>query len=211
MGLAIVRRLGEMLDHSIGARSTPGMGTVISIEVPRGDANGDAPERAQTPRYEMGDFRGTILVVEDEASVRASISRLLKARGIEAIVVATAADALARVRRQEIRPDLLLCDYNLRGSTNGLTTVKDLRAALDRNVPAIVMTGDVRSEVVDRIAAQGISVLLKPFLADELLQRVARLSRESTVRQSGRHVLIVIARPNKNAAGCPAAFEILPV
>jgi CheY-like chemotaxis protein len=55
-----------------------------------------------------------------------------------------------------------------------------LRAALDRNIPAIVMTGDVRSEVVDRIAAQGISVLLKPFLADELLQRVARLSREST-------------------------------
>jgi CheY-like chemotaxis protein len=180
LGLAIVRRLGEMLDHAIGARSTPGKGTVISIEVPRGDANDDAPERAQTPRYERGDFRGTILVVEDEASVRASISRLLKVKGIEAIVVATADDALTRVRRQEIRPGLLLCDYNLQGSTDGVTTVSDLRAALGRNIPAIVMTGDVRSEVVDRIAAQGILVLLKPFLADELLQHIARLSREST-------------------------------
>ncbi len=180
LGLAIVRRLGEMLDHAIGVRSTPGMGTVISIEVPRGDTNGAAPERAQTPRYKNGDFRGIILVVEDEASVRASISRLLKARGIEAIVVATAADALMGVRRQEIRPDLLLCDYNLRGSTNGVATVKDLRAALGRNIPAIVMTGDVRSEIVDRIAAQGISVLLKPFLADEFLRCVARLSQEST-------------------------------
>jgi PAS domain S-box-containing protein len=179
LGLAIVRRLGEMLDHAIGARSTPGKGTVISIEVPRGYANGDAPERVQTPRYERGDFRGTILVVEDEASVRASISRMLKAKGIEAIVVATADDALTRVRRQEIRPDLLLCDYNLRGSTNGVSTVSDLRAALDRNIPAIVMTGDIRSEIVDPIVAQGISVLLKPFLADELLQRIARLSRES--------------------------------
>jgi PAS domain S-box-containing protein len=181
LGLAIVRRLGEMLDHAIAARSTPGKGTVISIQVPRGDANGDVPERVQTPRYERGDFRGTILVVEDEASVRASISRMLKAKGIEAIVVATADDALTRVRRQEIRPDLLLCDYNLRGSTNGVTTVSDLRAALDRNIPAIVMTGDIRSEIVDPIAAKGISVLLKPFLADELLQRIARLSRESTV------------------------------
>lgn len=175
LGLAIVRRLGEMLDHAIGARSTPGKGTVISIEVPRGDANGDAPERTQTPRYQRGDFRGTILVVEDEASVRASISRLLKAKGIGAIVVATADDALTRVRRQEIRPDILLCDYNLRGSTNGVTTVSDLRAALDRNIPAIVMTGDVRSEIVDSIAGQGISVLIKPFSADELLQQVTRL------------------------------------
>jgi CheY-like chemotaxis protein len=164
-----------MLDHTIGARSTPGKGTVISIEVPRGDANGDAPERTQTPRYQRGDFRGTILVVEDEASVRASISRLLKAKGIGAIVVATADDALTRVRRQEIRPDMLLCDYNLRGSTNGVTTVSDLRAALDRNIPAIVMTGDVRSEIVDSIAGQGISVLIKPFSADELLQQVTRL------------------------------------
>jgi CheY-like chemotaxis protein len=164
-----------MLDHAIGARSTPGKGTVISIEVPRGDANGDAPERTQTPRYQRGDFRGTILVVEDEASVRASISRLLKAKGIGAIVVATADDALTRVRRQEIRPDMLLCDYNLRGSTNGVTTVSDLRAALDRNIPAIVMTGDVRSEIVDSIAGQGISVLIKPFSADELLQQVTRL------------------------------------
>src|SRR4051794_4039163 len=42
LGLAIVRRLGEMLGHPVGARSTPGMGTVISIEVPRGDVSGDA-------------------------------------------------------------------------------------------------------------------------------------------------------------------------
>lgn len=178
LGLAIVRRLGEMLDHPIGAHSTPGKGTVITIEVPRGDGNGDRRERTQKPRYEKGDFRGTILVVEDEASVRASISRLLKERGIEAIVVATADEALARVRRQEIRPDVLLCDYNLQGSTNGVTTIGDLRAALGRNVPAIVMTGDIRSEIVEPIVAQGILVLLKPFLADELLQHIARLSRE---------------------------------
>ena len=136
-------------------------------------------ERAQTPRYERGDFRGTILVVEDEASVRASISRLLKAKGIEAIVVATADDALTRVRRQEIRPDMLLCDYNLRGSTNGVTTVNDLRAALDSEHPGHCHDRGLRSEIVDSIAGQGISVLIKPFSADELLQHVARLYQGS--------------------------------
>ena len=37
LGLAIVRRIGEVLDHRIGVHSTPGKGTVFSIEVPRGD------------------------------------------------------------------------------------------------------------------------------------------------------------------------------
>jgi len=175
LGLAIVRRMGKVLDHRIDVRSTPGRGTVFSIEVPRGDSSRDTTERAQTPRFEREDFRGTILVVEDETSVRSSLRRLLKTRGMEAIVVATANDALARISRQEIRPDLLICDYNLRGSANGVDTVNALRAALGRNVPAIVMTGDIRSEVVDRVAAHGISVLIKPFSTDELLQHMAQL------------------------------------
>ena len=178
LGLAIVRRMGEMLDHRIDARSTPGKGTVFLIEVPRGDSIHDASERAQRPRYES-DLPNVILVVEDETSVRSSLSRLLKARGVEAIAVATANDALARINRQEVRPDLLICDYNLRGSPNGLDTVRALRAELAWNIPAIVMTGDIRSETVNSIAAHGIAVLIKPFVADELLQHIARLHKES--------------------------------
>ena len=180
LGLAIVRRMGEMLDHRIDARSTPGKGTVFLIEVPRGDSIHDASERAQRPRYES-ELPNVILVVEDETSVRSSLSRLLKARGVEAIAVATANDALARISRQEVRPDLLICDYNLRGSANGVDTVNALRAALAWNIPAIVITGDIRSEIVDRVAAHGISVLIKPFLADELLQHITRLYRGSSL------------------------------
>ena len=174
-------------------RSTPGKGTVFSIEVPRGDSNRDAAESAQAPTYERGDFPGVILVVEDETSVRTSLSRLLKTKGIEAIVVATANDALARISRQEIRPDLLICDYNLRGSANGVDTVNALRAALAWNIPAIVMTGDIRSEIVDSIAAQGISVLIKPFSADELLQHVTRLLPGIDFRQSNQPGWVGIA------------------
>lgn len=185
LGLAIVRRLGQMLDHPIGAYSTPGKGTVITIEVPRGERKDDRPERARNSRYQRGDFSGTILVIEDEASVRASVSRFLKTNGVQAVVVATADDALARIRRQEIRPDVLLCDYNLQGSANGVATIGDLRAALGQNTPAIVMTGDIRSEVVEPIVAQGISVVLKPFSADELLQHIARISREAAASPAG--------------------------
>ena len=195
LGLAIVRRIGGVLGHRIDARSTPGKGAVFSIEVPRGDASNDTAEKAPTPIYEKINFPGVVLVVEDEASVRASLTRLLNMKGIDAILVATADDALTKINRQEIRPDLLICDYNLRGSANGVDTVNALRAALGWNIPAIVMTGDIRSEVVEAVAAQGISVLIKPFLADELLQQIARLHRGySPGKTTGP------APPNKNAA-----------
>jgi CheY-like chemotaxis protein len=77
---------------------------------------------------------------------------------------------LTLVTEQGLRPDVLLCDYNLRGSPDGIETIRHLRAALGRNVPAVVMTGDTRSQTVASISALGVSVLIKPFLAEELLK-----------------------------------------
>jgi CheY-like chemotaxis protein len=117
--------------------------------------------------------------------VRSALRRLFKARGIEANIVATAKDALTLVREQGMRPDLLLCDYNLRGSPDGVETIRQLRVALGRNVPAVVMTGDTRSQTVDSIAAQGVSVLIKPFLTEELLEAMrGQALRATTVNAS---------------------------
>jgi CheY-like chemotaxis protein len=115
-------------------------------------------------------FRGSVLAIEDEASVRLALGKLLKVRGVDATIVATATEALTLVREQGLRPDVLLGDYNLRGSQDSLESIKHVRAALGRNVPAVVMTGDIRSETVNSISSQGVSVLLKPFSADELLE-----------------------------------------
>jgi CheY-like chemotaxis protein len=94
----------------------------------------------------------------------------LKTKGVDATIVATATEALTLVREQGFRPDVLLCDYNLRGSSDGIETIRHLRAALGRNIPAVVMTGDTRSQTADAISAQGLSVLIKPFLTEELLE-----------------------------------------
>jgi CheY-like chemotaxis protein len=105
----------------------------------------------------------------------------LKTKGVDAIIVASAKDALTLVREQGLRPDVVLCDYNLRGSGDGIETIRQLRAALGRNVPAIVMTGDTRSQTVDAISAQGLSVLIKPFLAEELLEALRGRPPRATV------------------------------
>ena len=102
----------------------------------------------------------------------------MKSRGIGTSLVATGNDALILVTKG-IRPDLVLSDYNLRGSMNGVESIKALRSALASNVPAIVMTGDIQSKTIEAIASQNISVMIKPFLAEELLQLMTRLRRSS--------------------------------
>ena len=170
LGLAIVKRLGDILDHRVEVRSIRGEGTRFSIEVPRGRSGVEGPETAPPLLPHHDAFRGSVLAIEDEASVRLALGRLLKVRGVDATIVATATEALRLVNEQGLRPDVLLSDYNLRGSQNGLGTIKHLRVALGRNVTAAVITGDIRSETVDSISSQGVAVLIKPFSADELLE-----------------------------------------
>jgi PAS domain S-box-containing protein len=179
LGLAIVRRLGDILDHRVDVRSTPGKGTGFSIEVPRGQAYVGVSESVPTSEFDGEPFRGTVLIIEDETSVRSALNRMLTSSGIGVIGAATVSDAATLIRQKNLCPDLLICDYNLPGPMNGVESIKSLRAALASDLPAIVMTGDTRSKTMEAISSYGVSVLIKPFLGDELIQLINRLSRSS--------------------------------
>ena len=179
LGLAIVRRLGEILDHRVDVRSTPGKGTGFSIEVPQGRAYVGVSESVPTSDLDGEGFCGTVLVIEDERSVRSALNRILTSSGIGVIGAATVGDAAALIKQKNVSPDLVLCDYNLPGPMNGVESIKSLRADLAWDLPAIVMTGDTRSKTMEAIASYGVSVLVKPFLGNELIQLINRLSRSS--------------------------------
>jgi CheY-like chemotaxis protein/anti-sigma regulatory factor (Ser/Thr protein kinase) len=179
LGLAIVRRLGEILDHRVDVRSTPGKGTGFSIEVPRGRVEAGVSKPLPTPAAGDEVFRGTVVVIEDETSVRSALNRMLASRGVGVIGAATVSDAASLIDQRNLNPDLVVCDYNLPGPMNGIESIKSLRAALGWDVPAIVMTGDTRSSTLETVRAYGVSVLIKPFSADELIQLINRLCRSS--------------------------------
>jgi CheY-like chemotaxis protein len=70
---------------------------------------------------------------------------------------------------------------------NGIESIKSLRAALGWNVPAIVMTGDTRSSTMEATAAYGVSVLIKPFSADQLVQLSNRLCPSSATNYGSEY------------------------
>ena len=191
LGLAIVRRLGEILGHRVDVRSTPGKGTGFSIEVPRGRASVGVSQSASVPDFDGAPFRGTVLVIEDETSVRTALDRMLTSRGIAVIGAATLSDAAALIKQKDLCPDLVLCDYNLPGPMNGVESIQALRAALAWSLPAIVMTGDTRSSTMAAIASYGVPVLVKPFLGEELIELIHRLCRTSESLDSNRSAHLV--------------------
>jgi PAS domain S-box-containing protein len=179
IGLAIVKRLGEILDHRVEVRTTPGKGTSFSIEVPR--ARADVVARDSAPMPNLGDapFSGTVLVIEDESSVRSALSRMLTSRDISVVAAATARDAAALIKQKDLVPTVVLCDYNLQGPMNGIESIKWLRATLAHHLPGIVMTGDTRWQTREAIVSYGLSLLIKPFLCEELTQLINRVHRSS--------------------------------
>ena len=99
---------------------------------------------------------GAILVVEDDPEVRELLELFLKDEGHH---VATAPDgitALELVARGAIQPDLILADYNLPNGMNGLQLVAKLREKLHRQIPVIILTGDISTGHLARYRASGL-------------------------------------------------------
>jgi PAS domain S-box-containing protein len=135
LGLAIVKRLGNLLGHRIDVQSVPDKGACFAIEVPQAKFPVQAPGRLEISPDDDELLARNVLVIEDETSVRTAITRIMKLKRIEAAVVATGDEALTWVR--SFRPDLVLSDYNLRGTMDGVQSIKALRVSLGWNVPAL--------------------------------------------------------------------------
>jgi len=106
-----------------------------------------------------------ILVVEDEARLRAIIARNLTARGHTVREAATAGDALAALNAE--LPDLLLLDINLPDRT-GWDVMREL-AARGQQVPTVILSA-VRVSPARLAEFRPLAYLPKPFPVEALLR-----------------------------------------
>jgi CheY-like chemotaxis protein len=177
LGLAIVQRLGNILGHKIAARSTPGKGSVFSIEVPLSHKQAKAGVQPELPMGRSDiPASSTILIIEDEASVRDALERWLRSEGVVGTMsVANGHEALALVTEKGARPDLVLSDYNIPGALNGIESIHALRQALSSKIPAIILTGDTQSHVIGAISKHDVAIAIKPVKVDQLKELAVTL------------------------------------
>lgn len=120
--------------------------------------------------------RGLVLVVDDEASVRRSLNRILRAEGYDVALEVDGREALEAVRR--LRPDVVLLDLVM-PVMSGLEVCREMRADPElRHTPILMLTG--MSAVRDRVRgldAGADDFLSKPPERSELLARIRSLMR----------------------------------
>ena len=181
LGLAIIRRLAELLDHPIEVDSAPGRGSRFAVVVPRAAAAG-AAMLGQHPAS-AGSLAGAVIAVIDDESVIVEAMRVWFAQwGASVCGGATSGEALDALGELGRYPDLIVADYRLGDDGLGTDAVARLRFELARPIPALLISGDASAEAIAAMRASALEVLLKPVLPGELKRRAERLIASSRER-----------------------------
>jgi two-component system, chemotaxis family, CheB/CheR fusion protein len=201
LGLSIVQRLANLLDHRVRVTSRHGQGSVFRIEVSIVSARSpsssprDLTQQARTSPPETKMRSATILVVEDDPEVRDLLELFLRDERHRPITAPDGPTALQMMRSGSVDPDLILADYNLPKDMNGLQLALRTREILNHGIPIVILTGDISSATLREVAEQNCVLLNKPVKLDELSNMVDRLLR------AGKVALTPPRPPSAKAAG----------
>ncbi|TLX64844.1 hybrid sensor histidine kinase/response regulator [Stutzerimonas nosocomialis] len=172
LGLSMIYGFARQSGGQVRLDSTPGEGTVVSLYLPRsGDALEPAGEQG-TQSTPSGALRGeTVLVVDDESTIRELIAEVLGELGYTALEAANGAAGL-ELLRSSARIDMLISDVGLPGGMNG-RQLADAARAQRPDLPVLFITGYAEHSVLGYGGLEpGMHVLTKPFSMDVLATRI---------------------------------------
>ena len=175
LGLSMVYGFARQSGGAVRITSEPGQGTTVCLFLPRhpGEASEveASAELADAPRAGQGE---TVLVVDDEPSVRMLVTEVLGDLGYTAIEAADGPAGLL-VLQSGVHVDLLVTDVGLPGGMNG-RQVADAARLMQPELKVLFITGYAEKAVVgDDHLEQGMHVLTKPFAMEILANRIRAL------------------------------------
>ncbi|TWA93387.1 signal transduction histidine kinase [Azospirillum brasilense] len=183
LGLSIVEHTARLLGHPLDVRSRVGRGSVFAVTLPRARPPAVpapavvAPAASTTERASPRRLSGRrVLVVEDDPLQRSSLTLLLEQAGAGVMAADSFDSALAAAQATLQAPSAILSDYRLPGGTDGLSGIQTLRGVLGRDVPAILLTGELSADLVRAAKDAGCLVLTKPAAPNRILSTLAELT-----------------------------------
>ena len=172
LGLATVYGIVRQTGGAVWAESAPGLGTCVSIALPRlatpEPENLGAPHE-RTPAPIAG--RERLLLVEDQGEILGLLEEVLSARGHEVHVATSGTEALQLVR-DGLEPTVLVSDVRLPGLTGPELAVEVRK--LYPQLPVLFMSGYSAEALVDGLPPNS-DFLAKPFRIGEFLHLLGRL------------------------------------
>jgi len=169
LGLAIVARLARLLDAEVQVCSRLDRGSRFSLLLP---LDRSAPVVVPVkPTFDNPG--GRILVIEDNATVRASYDFMLSVWGYETLSTASGEEALDRAAMENWRFDAIIADHRLGPGLTGVAAVTEIARRAGRPIPTMIVTGDTAVDRLTEISGSGYTLLHKPVDPDELRRALA--------------------------------------
>jgi CheY-like chemotaxis protein len=172
LGLSMIYGFAKQSGGQARIYSEISVGTTVRIYLPRyqGEVGQEVAQAnlAQAPRAEIGE---TVLIVDDEPTVRMLVTDVLAELGYAAIEAADSQSGL-KVLQSDVRIDLLITDVGLPGGLNG-RQMADAARPRRPDLRVLFITGYAENAALgDGYLEPGMHVLTKPFTMDVLGRRI---------------------------------------
>ena len=172
LGLSMIHGFARQSGGQVRIYSEPGQGTTVCVYLPR--YYGAAEVQDASPSRPDLDTRGqgeTVLVVDDEPSVRMLVTEVLNDLGYSAIEAADSGAGL-KLLQSDARIDLLVTDVGLPGGMNG-RQMADAGRERRPGLRVLFITGYAENSLIGNGHLEpGMQVLTKPFAMDALAARI---------------------------------------
>ena len=172
LGLSIVTRMSQTLEHPLSLCTRVGHGTRFSLIAPAAAAPPlpavDAQNQLQMNTQAFGLASTRVLVIDNDPMVLQSMQSLLARWSCQTTTVRSLEDIDALIAAGSYRPDIVLADYHLDMGELGTAAIARLREAFGGRLPAIVITADRDTSIAQETRGLGCDVLYKPVRPAEL-------------------------------------------
>lgn len=177
LGLALVRRMCALLDHTIELESSLGNGACFKLTLPLGD-----PTKVVSvdDKQSMSNIEGlTIWVIDNEQDILDAMQALEDQWACSFQLFLSIEQAESYARNNEIPPNVIISDYRLADETTGVDAINRLRALYDKEIPAVLISGDTGAELINSVQRNGFYMLHKPINAKKLRTVISILASNS--------------------------------
>lgn len=183
LGLAIVRRLAECLDHKLEVKSVLGRGSYFGVVAARGNtvelrALRDDRQESIDAVHDLSAL--DVLLIEDDKVVAEATALLLKSWKCNVHCARTTDEALDSVENGGLVPDIVLADYRLPGRLDGVEAIQRIQLALRMPVPGIIITGESDITAIREIEKMGYIILRKPVRPAKLRRLIGHYVGQSS-------------------------------
>ncbi len=175
LGLAISRRFCQMMGGDITVTSELNLGSIFTVDIPATVSTIQELEtRPELPPIASGSGRyGTVMVIDDDATVREILQRYLEKASFRVVPVSSGKEALAKAK--DLQPDVITLDVMMPGM-DGWAVLTALKAdAATAHIPVVMLTMHQDKDMGYALGAT--DYLTKPIEREKLVAVLKKFER----------------------------------